>query len=301
MKRYLNIKLLLVPALVGSISLLSSCLKNNKYYVDFSDYKPSIELPLAATAANKPYSIPLDVSPDPQDVLIYVNIASMDKPSSPVTATIAFDPDYLDQYNAEQDAATKQAQADYLAEDPDHTTDDDDYPADYVPYKLFPDSLYTIDNMKMTVAAGERQAFVTAKVITEHMDFSEKYILPFTITDVEPKMDISNWNHLMLNIQAKNAYDGSYSSVADGSLGHFEYSMTLSTVDQFTCSTNLFGYYSNAVYITVDPATNKVTVNVPSLQPTVTDPSSHYDPDTHTFYLKYKMASYEVTQKLVKK
>lgn len=210
MKRYFNSKVILILVLAGCVSVLSSCLKNNKYYVDFGDYKPSIELPFAAKNANKPFAWPLDVSSEPQDFLVYVNVASMNKPSAPVTATLALDQGYLDEYNAQQDAAAKQAQADYLAKDPNNTVDDDDYPADYVPYKMFPDSLYTIDKMEVTVPAGERQAYATVKIVTEHMDFNEKYVLPFTIASVSPTMNISSWNHLLVNISAKNEWDGKY-------------------------------------------------------------------------------------------
>lgn len=211
MKRYFNIKLLLMLVLVGSVSLLSSCLKNNKYYVDFGDYKPSVELPLAAKNANKPFPMALNVTGEPVDYFVYVNVASMDKPSSPVKVQLAIDSEYLSEYNSAQDAATKKSQADYLAADPDHTENDNDYPADYVPYILFPDSLYTIDKMELTVPAGERQAFATLKVKTWQMDFTAKYCLPFTIASADPNSyNISSWKHLMINISAKNMYDGAY-------------------------------------------------------------------------------------------
>lgn len=295
-KKFLTLFVLALPFILGS------CLKNNKYDVDFGSYEPSIQMPLAAANVNNPVSVPLDVVPEPQDFRVYVNIASMDKPTNPITATIALDEAYLDQYNAEQDAIVKDDQADYLDADTSHKDDDDDYPADYEPYLLFPDSLYTMDKMQMTVAAGERQAYVTAKIVTAKMDFSAKYVLPFTITNVDPDMPISNWKHLMLNIQAKNDYDGSYTNTySSPTLGAGSNTVTLTTISQTENHMGLIGVYSNDVYITTDPGTFKVTVDVPSLQPTVTDPSSHWDPATSTFYLDFNAGGHHIIQTMVKK
>jgi hypothetical protein len=207
MKRYLN-KSLGLLVVSGIMLLLVSCLKNNQYYVDFSQYKPSVELPLSAVHVNLPFAEAIDVSETPVEYPIVINVASVNPLNKPVTATLQVDKAYLDQYNALQDAAAQKAQADYLAADPSHTVNDENYPADYEPYELLPDSLYTVDSWNLEVPAGKREAKLTLKIATAKMDLEGNYIIPFTIA--QSSIAISNWNHLMINFTPKNKYDGVY-------------------------------------------------------------------------------------------
>lgn len=185
MKRDLNKFIVLI--LIGCIALsLGSCLKNNKYYNNFTDYEASIELPLAASKANKPFAVSFDVADTPTTYYAVVNVASVEKLNAAVTATLGIDSAYLNQYNADQ-----------LAADP-----------DYEPYELMPDSTYHIDSYEVTVPAGERQARVKIMISTSKMDASGNYVLPFTIT--KASIPVSSWNHLLMNIGAKNKYDGVY-------------------------------------------------------------------------------------------
>src|SRR5690242_6478213 len=121
--------LLLIAGLVFS---LQSCLKNGKYYQDFSKGSPAVELPLAAKYVNGPLAVSFDVSSTPITYYAVVNVASVNVPTSPVTATLAIDQAYLDQYNADQAAA-----------DP-----------NYTPFELMPDSTYQISSMDLTIPAG---------------------------------------------------------------------------------------------------------------------------------------------------
>ncbi len=117
--------LLLVAGLAFS---LQSCLKNSNFYQDFSKGSPAVELPLSAKYVNKPFALALDVSPTPTTYYAVVNVASVDVPSSPVTAKLQVDQAFLNQYNADLDAAAKKAQQDYLAADPTHKVTDSKYP-----------------------------------------------------------------------------------------------------------------------------------------------------------------------------
>lgn len=287
MKKILDIRFLAV-FLVTTALLMSSCLKNNKYYVDFANYEPNIELQMAGAKINAPFAFPMDVSFEPQDFLVYVNYAGMDKAPTDITAKLEIDSAYLNEYNGEQDAAAKEKQADYLSKDTANTVNDDDYPADYEPYTLFPDSLYTVDKMEATIPAGQRQGFATVKIITGKMDFQAKYVLPFTISSISPQVKLSNWNHLMINVTAKNEWDGTYLYTATTSLGDADgEKATMVTVGQNSVVMKLVNYYSNEVVFTIDPTTNKVTVSMTSLLPIATDPSSHWDPATKTFHMKW--------------
>ena len=198
--------MLLVAGLVFS---LQSCLKNNKYYEDFSKGSPAVELPLAATYGNKPFAVSFDVSNTPTQYYAVVNVASVNIPSSPVTATVIIDSAYLNQYNSGQDAAAKKAQADYLAADPNNTVNDGNYPPDYVPFELMPDSTYQTGSLDVTIPAGHREDSISIQIYTNKIAPGHNYLLPMSIST--SSINISNWSHLMANIGAKNQFDGKYS------------------------------------------------------------------------------------------
>ncbi len=263
MKNILKLRLSTV-VLFAAILLVSSCLKDNEFFVDFSDYEPNIELPLAAVNVNGPALALFDDSAEPTEYYAFVNVASMDKPTSPVTATLALDVDYLNQYNADQAAANE----------------------NYVPFELLPDSAYSISSWDITVAPGEREGKLPIEIVTRKIDLSKKYILPLTIA--QSSMKISNWNHLMINVSAKNQWDGKYLYNSVTSLGDaVDESAKMATVGQYSVTMNLVNGYSNQVVFTVDPLTNKVTVSMTTLLPIETDPISNWDPATKTFYVKW--------------
>lgn len=302
-------RFLIIAAMVFS---LQSCLKNNSFYVDFSKGSPAVELPLAAVRTNKPFAISFDVSNTPSLYYAVVNVASVNKPTSTVTATLGIDSVFLNAYNAAQDAAAKKAQADYLAADTTHKVSDSNYPAAYSPYELMPDSTYKIASFDVTIAAQHREDSVPIQVFTNKLQQGHKYLLPLTITN--SSLSISNWNHLMINIGAKNAYDGIYSVVSgavqrytnpttptsgdalNGSLvGNPDMTLTTAGISSVELS-NLrwHGGTSSIAGIdhlqaSIDPGTNKVTMsslgnatlaNIPGKE-------NSYDPATKTFTLNF--------------
>lgn len=231
--RYFRILLI-----AGLVFTMQSCLKNNEYYADFSKGTPSIELPLAAKYANGPYG--LAWSPDTTtDFKLYVNVASVNKPSTPVTATIGIDKDWVTQYNSTQGAAATQAQQDYLNADPAHTTSDPNYPYGWTPMEVMPDSLYTISAKDLTVPAGEREVFADVLVHSDRFAPGHNYVLPFTIT--KASINISSWNHMPLWF-ISSPFAGEYSNyhvniIKSGALlSDFDDVINLSTVDQHTVS-----------------------------------------------------------------
>lgn len=226
--KYIKIKYLNFFLVAASAILMQSCLKNNEFYVDFSKGSPSMELPLAATYTNKPFAISFDVSTTPSLYYAVVNVASVNKPTSTVTGTLGIDVDYLSSYNGTQDAAAKAAQKAYLDADPSHTTNDANYPSDYVPFELLPDSAYNIASFDISIAAGHREDSIPIQVFSDKIAQGHKYVLPLTIT--KSSIAISNWNHLMINIGAKNAYDGVY-SVVDGNIQRYSNPTTPTTGD----------------------------------------------------------------------
>lgn len=242
MKHLLNIRFS-AAILVAVALLMSSCLKNNKYYVDFGDYDANIELPLSAKYGNIPFGV--NWSPDTSTSFkVYVNIASMDKPKSPVKVTLGIDADYITQYNADQSAKAAAAQAKYL-ENPAHTVDDPQYPFSWTPMEILPDSLYEVMvegnsvtvPFDLTVLTGQRQAFAELLIHSDRFPVGHNYVLPFTITDAPLK--ISNWNHLglwFISSPFTGAFPGYHTKVLGGNYDEEfdDPGMRLVTVDQHT-------------------------------------------------------------------
>lgn len=272
--------------IAAMIFTLQSCLKNNDYYMDFSKGKPAVELPLSAFNTNDPFLAAFYIQDEPTTYYAVVNVASVDKPTTETTGTLALDPDYLDKYNADQDAATKASQAKYLKADSTNTVDDDDYPADYEPYLLMPDSVYSISSYDFSIQAGHRQDSIPIIIKTNKLNLDNQYIIPLTIKSAS--LPISNWNHLLIHVGTKNEWEGNYLYTGITSLGNATDKATkMTTSGQYSVTMNLIGVYSNQVVFTIDPVTNKVTVSMTTLTPIATDPSSHWDPATKTFHVKW--------------
>ena len=271
MKQNLN-KYFKVIAIVGLIFSLPSCLKNNKYYADFSQGKPAVELPLAATNANQPFAVSFDVADTPTTYYAVVNVASVDIPTQPVTATLGLDAAYLTQYNADQTAA-----------DP-----------NYTPFELLPDSAYSIPSFDATIPAGQREFYVPVKFFTNKIESGHAYVLPLTI--VSSSVNISNWNHLLINVGAKNQWDGVYKSA--GEFTHpaygdliWDYSKGITqelvtagpkSVSMYPTNTTIGGF-GVELDITINP--DNTLVEVFNGVTTPTPNTDHYDPATRTFYV----------------
>ena len=283
MKQHKNkyFRLLLFAAMIFS---LQSCLKNNKYLVDFSKGKPAVELPLAAVNTNDPVLAAFYIQDEPTTYYAVVNVASVDKPTTEVTGKLELDEAWLDKYNVDQDAATKKSQEDYLAKDTANTVDDDDYPADYEPYLMMPDSVYSISSLDFSIQPGQRQDSIPIIIKTNKLDLSHQYIIPLTIASAS--LPISNWNHLMIHVGTKNEWEGNYLYTGITSLGNStDKPAKMTTASQYSVTMNLIANYSNQVVFTINPDTYKVTVSMTTLLPIATDPSSNWDPATKTFHV----------------
>ena len=201
MKQY-KIKYSRIFLIAGLIFAMQSCLKNNEYYVDFSKGAPAVELPYAAVKANAPFAVSLDIVDTPTTYYAAINVASVNIPNTVTTATLGLDAAYLAQYNADQ-----------LADDP-----------DFEPFEMLPDSAYSIASWDASIPAGTREFLVPIKFFTSKIDPGHIYILPLTIT--KSSLAISSWNHLMINVGAKNKYDGKYT--VTGTFEHTNASFTAS-------------------------------------------------------------------------
>jgi hypothetical protein len=181
---YLIATILLITAALN----LSSCLKDSKYYVDVSQGKPLVELPLEArnlTGNLVPEALP--ISATPQVIQVAVNLAYASTLGSPVTVTLAVDPAAVTAYNHANGLDT----------------------GGNVPYTLLPAADYSIPSYQVTIPAGQHLVYLNINVNTSLVDPSGLFILPIKIVDGGGQQ-ISNYNELLLSIGAKNQYDGTY-------------------------------------------------------------------------------------------
>lgn len=279
---------------------LSSCLKSEKTFTDFSKAGTLVELPLAAyKGLNKTAPVALPIQAAAQTIPVVVNVASPVPLSSSLKVTLKVDEAALTALN-NKNIAQYQADSTAAANDPTGATAAPDYP---VVYDLMPAAFYTIPTLIATVPANQRTATININVVTLNFDLAKAYVLPISIADASGQQ-LSNYKTLFLNIQAKNKYDGVYTVKgvvhrdADMSLGGFRPSG--GTVSLATTGANAISYAPlwadnktgiggiDGLNIVVNPTTNKVTFT-DSNATLVGQPGydNRYDPATKTFYLSF--------------
>lgn len=289
MKRRFYIKTAFV-ALIAAAGL-SSCLKDDKHYVDFAGATPLIELPSAANVGGSGglfQAIALDISPNAQPFNVAVNLAAPKTLGSDVTVKLSVDQAALDAYNT----------------------------ANKTNYQLLPAADYS-STLTAVIKAGTNLANVVINVNTNLISPSvSNYVLPLTITDGGGQK-ISNYKTVLYNVQVKNAYDGVYSLKGfvfrndgtgnndPGLGGYFKgLSQTLITISATTNTltpvwrTGAAAGGVAGTFISVNPTTNKVTIASTGNATLGNDPAydSRYDPSTKTFYLSYKWGSGSATR-----
>lgn len=163
----------------------------------------------------------------------------------------------------------------------------------YVPYVVLPAELFTITTPTVTIPAGQRTATVKVAFKTVNFDFTKKYALPISVTSTNYGGVSRNFGTVLLNVSAKNKYDGLYGYKTSAATALIP-NRNLNGVKLITTGANsvridpgLLANYTNEVVYTVDPATNLVTVAMTTLLPVATNPSSKYDPATKTFTLSW--------------
>src|ERR1700676_5248793 len=178
-----------MPMIASIILLLlillcfSACLKNGDYNTNFSTAGASVDLPLAAANNNSVVTFSYDAGL-PAGIPIYINLASPNTLGTVVTAIFALDTAYLNNYNTL------------------NATD----------FQLLPDSDYTVINgWTRSIPAGQRLDSMYVTFNVSKMDLSVSYVLPITIQSAS--VPIEQWNHLLINPQVKNKYDGQYDLV----------------------------------------------------------------------------------------
>ncbi len=172
--------LLTVLASLAVLSL-SSCLKDPRYYT-FANVQPLVELPLgAANGLGNLTPEALPITSTPQTIQLVVNLASPAPLNKPVTVTLAVQQSAVDAYNT----------------------------ANSTSFTLLPSADYSVPSLTVTIPAGKREVIVPISINTSLVDPSGLFILPFTIVS-GGGVQVSNYNSILYQVQAKNIYDGTY-------------------------------------------------------------------------------------------
>ncbi|MGJ1206092.1 DUF1735 domain-containing protein [Sphingobacterium lactis] len=164
-------------------------------------------------------------------------------------------------------------------------------------YEPLPSSQYALGSMEATIKKGERTAIIPIALKPDQFTFDKPYALGFTITSSSAGQISANFSNIVINIGAKNPYDGTYdySTSAITSLAPNKKStVKLVTVgpNRVKLSPGLLATYSNEVFYNIDPATMAVTVECPSLGvQTPQDTRSKYDPATKTLKVYWKQGN----------
>ncbi len=278
--------------LLVALFSLPSCLKNGNYFVDFASAGASVDLPLAANHGNGLVAYTYNATVTSATIPVYVNLASPAKLGTATTLSVALDTAGLDAYNTNNGTS----------------------------YTVLPDSVYTITgSYDLSIPANQRLDSFQVNLDLTKLDLSGSYVLPYTI--VSAAVPIEQWNHLLLYISVKNAYDGNYTVTGtfnDVSNAAFtnNYPMNINlvtsgpnSVDVFNTDLGLVGYeFLNAgtgtyygsfgVRMFIDPTSNAVTsvINVygqpaANTRSAVLDPSgiNKRDPATGDIDVKYFM------------
>jgi hypothetical protein len=187
-------------------------------------------------------------------------------------------------------------------------------------YELLPSSFYTIgtsstdvsvsgDNLTFKFASGDFAKNFVIKLDGSKLDLSKSYALAYKITDsAGVGIHAASRGAMYAFYSVKNKYDGVYTlggtiaryidGVADASLGGTYpdgLQVEVATIGTYTNSFSLLWITGGGVggiaglQLTVDPATNKVTVIATgnaAVQNTA-GKDNYYDPDTKTFHLAF--------------
>ncbi len=245
----------------------SSCLKE-KGFMDPSKTHNVVELAATGTLASTNtspiamYTNAFDVQPE-VDFGLIISYSGADVAPQDITVKLVVDPTLIDAYNTANPTATPKM-------------------------NLLPEANYTLPNMTVVIPKGQQQVVAHVKLKTTLFDFSKPYGLPIKIQSASTGVISGNFGQVIYKTVPKNKYEAKYTHTYTSTLGNGTNNVTMTTTGANSNTFPLIGVYTgNPAYITIDPATNKVTVDVPSLSPTVTDPISNYDPATKTFRLKY--------------
>ena len=164
-------------------------------------------------------------------------------------------------------------------------------------FELMPTNAYSISASSVVIKKGANKATFDITVDPDKFDLARAFVIPLKITSVSSGIISGNFNTILLNVGAKNAYDGVYQFTTTAATSfqpnkNVQVKLITASANSVSISPGLLGTYSNSVSYTIDPATNQVTVTCTSLGVQMPqDTRSKYDPATKTFKVYWKRGS----------
>jgi hypothetical protein len=254
----------------------TGCLKDKEYddgiiqSVHSTSPQPKVvELKISATSNDDFAAVAIDNSDNDTIVdFLPVNLATAEPAQEDIHVTVALDTNLVNTYDTTGDGAD--------FGNPDN-------------------SMYTIVNPVVTIPKGSHTGYLQIKV--KPSDFiGANWAFGFKIASIQEQgYTISgNFNQGVVALVIKNAYDGIYNAV-----GHFDHpsyagdynvNWTLVSVgtyaNQFQLRTTVL--FAVNITLTIDPATNLVTVSSSDVTLVPPDPSkNYYTPDDRTYHLDF--------------
>lgn len=280
MKKMKKISNILLLALVATG--LSSCLKD-KYNALGPDNSPSVVefknpgtissvSPAGALYSMYPQSFPAQAS---VDATYTVQLTGPNPAGQDITVTVGVDTAAVRKFNADQRIKNPT----------------------FVGYDLPDASTYTFPQTSYVIKAGQRSVDIVVSYKSEKFDFKKKYAFPLAITSTSAATVSGNFGTILINLSAKNAWDGVYNyktSATTALRPNLNETARLVTSGANTVTTPLVNYYtaaSNELTYEIDPATNKVKVLNGGIGDPVVDPSSNWDPVKKILYVKWSAGS----------
>jgi hypothetical protein len=281
-------------ALLLGVSSLTSCLKDDSLVLDPAKGHNVIEF------AN-PAQIAVIGSPYAMYVFSY---ELADKPSLPITVSYSGP-----EQNAPQDISVNIA----VGTDASITAYNTAQNGHYV---MMSPSNYAFTGATVVIKAGTSKATFNIPFDPSKFDLSKQEVLPLTITSASSGIVSGNFGTILLNVNAKNLYDGIFSMeegsfvqryaagkptdpAVDGLNGSLAENddITLSTISANTVQISNLKWHGNSsgvggidnLQVTVDPATNLVTMR--SISNTtlanIAGKVNKWDPATKTLTLNF--------------
>lgn len=229
----------------------------------------NLAAPVSGVTSSIPlYSLSFDMQPE-AELGLRLKCVGADKAKSDITVKIELDNTLLNTYNEENGTELV----------------------------ALPNEQYDLTTTEVTIKAGEREAVIPVSLKPALFTFDHDYAIGIKIVSVSSGQISGNFGKVIYNISGKNPYDGvyNYRTSANTSLvPNANKTVQLVTVgaNRVKLSPGLLGTYSNEVYYNIDPQTNAVTVECPSLGvQTPQDTRSKWDPEAKTLTVFWKQGN----------
>ncbi len=197
-------------------------------------------------------------------------------------------------------------------------------------YTLMDPAVYTISATSVVIPKGKKAATFIVSVKTSAFDLSKSYALPLKIKSASSGTISTNFSNIILNIAAKNKFDGSYSYIstifaadrptilANTEFSYNPYEVQLRTsganstnmwnsafadylIPILTPTGGISGFGTTNLIVNFDPTTNKVisvdnSIAAPAngrdmyIDPAAPTTTNYFDPVTHNVYLQFYMS-----------